>query len=101
MSSLDPLTTNLPNMECEVGRYIRDVIKLQNPLSEAIAFQASSSNTNNFLLELPQKNHVIVPANTIADVPIVFTPSTIGKGEHFTEILFNNDKVKFETYLFK
>ena len=101
MASLDPLTVNLPNIQCEVGRYIRDVIKLQNPLFETITFQASSSNTNNFVLELPQKNSIIVPANTITEVPIIFTPSTVGKSEHFTELIFYNEKVSQTLFLKK
>ncbi len=78
--------------------YIRDVIKLQNPLQESIVFQAFSSNTSNFILDLPQKNQITIEANSTVDVPIIFTPSTIGRGEHVTEIVFNNEKIGLIKY---
>jgi hypothetical protein len=91
--SNDPLVKVLPQLECEVGKSIRDYIKLENPLSEVLEFQTYISNLDNFAFDIKQNENIFVPCNKTAEIPFVFTPSTIGKGNHFSQIIFYNDKV--------
>lgn len=91
--SNDPLVKPLPQLECEVGKSIRSHVKLENPLAEVLEFQTYISNPDNFLFDIKQNENILIEANQIADVPFVFTPSTVGKGNHFSQIIFYNDKV--------
>tara|TARA_B100000795_G_scaffold200687_1_gene154463 strand:- start:44 stop:1558 length:1515 start_codon:yes stop_codon:yes gene_type:complete len=48
LTSSDPISLNLKEMRCAVGTRIRQKIFLENPSSEEITLQCTSSNTLNF-----------------------------------------------------
>ena len=54
------------------------------------------SNSVNYALDLKSpENQILVEPNEIAEIKIIFTPSTVGKANHDCEIVFQNDKVNY------
>ncbi|CAF0834043.1 unnamed protein product [Brachionus calyciflorus] len=90
--STDPLPIPIDTVEAEVGRYTIQTLKLKNPLNEKLIFRTLISNTSNFALEKKNDKISVGPLETL-DVNVIFTPSTIGMGEHFGIIQFSNEKV--------
>lgn len=96
--SIDPLPITVDAVEAEVGRYTLLTLRLKNPLNEKINFRALISNTTNFALEKKHNEKLSVGPLETVDVNLIFTPSTVGIGEHFGIIQFYNEKVGNITY---
>ena len=96
--AVDPLPIQTDLLEAEVGRYTTQIIKVTNPINEAIQFRVLLSNTNNFALERKQNELIDVEPNSSAEINVIFTPATIGYTDHFCLLSFYNEKVGNITY---
>lgn len=93
LTAIDPLPVAIEPVEAEVGRYTLITLKLKNPLNEKLNLRVLISNTHNFSLEKKHVDRVTVGPLETLDVNVVFTPSTVGIGEHFGLIQFFHEKV--------
>lgn len=72
----NPPPTELPSMECEVGRKATQTIQLDNPTEEDIVLKGFTSNARNFSFS---PSRLAVPAYGTLEVTITYTPNTIGE----------------------
>ena len=97
MTAEQPLPVALPNMECELGRWARQMIVLAVPNSEdVITVEPFVSNTNNFVLEYDDSLPLEIEAHTPLVFPLVFMPSKIGTGDQTATIVFRSQQVCLE-----
>lgn len=95
---VDPLPVVIDPVEAEVGRYTMITLSLKNPLNEKLNFRVLISNSHNFSLEKKHVDRLTVGPLETLDVNVVFTPSTVGIGEHFGLLQFFNEKVGSISY---
>ncbi|CAH1800026.1 unnamed protein product [Owenia fusiformis] len=88
-----PAPTTLPHMECELGRWSRQFITLNNPTDDPLELFPTISNTNNFKLERDSERPLLIRPHTSIQVPLNFMPSTLGQGDHAAEITFYSEKL--------
>ena len=68
------------------------MVRLQNPTDELLVLTPHCSNTRNFNIELDSSKQILLPASSMLEVPLKFTPSAIGH-LHSAEISFNCPQV--------
>ncbi|KAM6144631.1 LOW QUALITY PROTEIN: cilia- and flagella-associated protein 47 [Phoenicopterus ruber ruber] len=89
-----PLPTNLPEIECELGKWARLYIPLSNPTHETLELEIVNSNPSNFSTETDPKHPLIVAPHSITEVPVQFCPSALGRGNHKASITFKCSQLK-------
>ncbi|KAL4233464.1 hypothetical protein ACF0H5_008145 [Mactra antiquata] len=88
-----PSQTTLPHMECELGRWTKQNILLDNPTEETLELIPTVSNTNNFSLERDNERPIILAAKSKLEIPLHFMPSTLGEGDHLAKICFISEQL--------
>ncbi|XP_045065582.1 cilia- and flagella-associated protein 47-like isoform X3 [Coregonus clupeaformis] len=89
-----PVLTTLPQSSCELGKWTRLYIPLVNPTDETLELDTVNSNPRNFTLELDTSRPLIVAQHSSTQVPVRFSPSTIGAGNHTAKISFTCSQLK-------
>ena len=89
-----PLPTQLPHLECELGRWVRQNITLNNPTDETLQLFPTISNSNNFVLERDSEGHIELGPHSTLKLPLTFMPSNLGPADHRTVITFHCEQVK-------
>ncbi|XP_062432984.1 cilia- and flagella-associated protein 47 [Rhea pennata] len=89
-----PLPTTLPEIECELGKWVRLYIRLFNPTCETLELEIVNSNPSNFSPETDPKQPLIVAPHSTTEVPVQFCPSALGRGEHKASITFKCSQLK-------
>ncbi|KAM5291042.1 cilia- and flagella-associated protein 47 [Glossophaga mutica] len=83
-----PKPTIMPEVQCDLGKYIIQTISLVNPTHETLKLQVRSSNPFNFVLE----NHrppLIIPPHCTEEVPVRYRPSVLGRTGQQASIIFH------------
>ncbi|XP_052240686.1 cilia- and flagella-associated protein 47-like isoform X3 [Dreissena polymorpha] len=93
LSAESPSQTTLPHLECELGRWTKQNIHLDNPTDETLELVPSLSNTNNFSLERDNERPLVLAPHSKMEVPLHFMPSTLGEGDHFAKITFLSEQL--------
>ncbi|XP_053397416.1 cilia- and flagella-associated protein 47-like isoform X4 [Mercenaria mercenaria] len=88
-----PTQTTLPHMQCELGRWTKQNILLDNPTDETLELIPSVSNTNNFSLERDNERPIILAPNSRLEIPLHFMPSALGEGDHLSKICFLSEQL--------
>eukprot|EP00062_Callorhinchus_milii_P018287 gi/632971676/ref/XP_007902288.1/ PREDICTED: uncharacterized protein LOC103185538 [Callorhinchus milii] len=83
-----PLPKNLPELQCELGKWIRQSISLLNSTYETLHLEMVNSNPGNFTVEIDPKKPLIVAPHSTTDVPVKFSPSALGKANHCATVMF-------------
>lgn len=83
-----PEVIALQSVECDVGQNEVFNIRLTNPLAEPLRLVSSSTNEANYCVLLPEPKELILPPKATTDVPVRFTPSSLGKNGHQASIIF-------------
>ncbi|XP_003218974.3 cilia- and flagella-associated protein 47 isoform X1 [Anolis carolinensis] len=83
-----PRPTGMPEIECELGKWVRQNIPLVNPTHEILELTPLNSNPNHFSMEIDPKAQLIVPPHSTVDVPVQFCPSSLGRTNHTGRICF-------------
>ncbi|KAH0624761.1 hypothetical protein JD844_032539 [Phrynosoma platyrhinos] len=78
----------MPEVECELGKWVRQYIPLVNPTHEILELKPLNSNPGHFSMEIDGKTHLIVPPHSTAEVPVQFCPSSLGRTNHTARITF-------------
>nr|XP_013797076.1 PREDICTED: putative uncharacterized protein CXorf30 [Apteryx mantelli mantelli] len=89
-----PLPTTLPEIECELGKWVRLYIPLFNPTCETLELEIDNSNPSNFSAETDPKQPLIVAPHSTTEVPVQFCPSALGRGKHKASITFKCSQLK-------
>nr|XP_046178927.1 cilia- and flagella-associated protein 47-like [Oncorhynchus gorbuscha] len=89
-----PVLTTLPQSSCELGKWTRLYIPLVNPTDETLELGMVNSNPRNFTLELDISRPLIIAPHSSTQVPVRFSPSTIGAGNHTAKISFTCSQLK-------
>lgn len=88
-----PAPTCLPHMECELGRWVRQYITLNNPTQETLNLIPMISNMNNFVLERDNQRPVELQPHSSLKLPLTFMPSNLGPADHQATITFLCEQV--------
>ncbi|XP_054830748.1 cilia- and flagella-associated protein 47-like [Eublepharis macularius] len=83
-----PLPKKLPEVECELGKWVRQYIPLVNPTSESLELKVVNNNSAHYSLETDSPNLLIVAPHSTAEVPVQFCPSALGRARHTAKISF-------------
>uniref|UniRef100_A0A4W5JQE0 CFAP47-like immunoglobulin-like domain-containing protein n=1 Tax=Hucho hucho TaxID=62062 RepID=A0A4W5JQE0_9TELE len=89
-----PVLTTLPQSSCELGKWTRLYIPLVNPTDETLELGTVNSNHRNFTLELDTSRPLIMAPHSSTQVPVRFSPSSIGAGNHTAKISFTCSQLK-------
>ncbi|KAL3884217.1 hypothetical protein ACJMK2_030436, partial [Sinanodonta woodiana] len=93
LTAESPPQTTLPHMECELGRWTKQNIVLDNPTEETLELIPTISNSNNFSLERDNERPIILRPFSNIEVPLHFMPSTLGQGDHLAKIIFHSEQL--------
>ncbi|KAG6937387.1 cilia and flagella associated protein 47, partial [Chelydra serpentina] len=88
LTSEKPLPTTLPEIECELGKWVRMYIPLLNPTYETLELEIVNSNPGNFSIETDPRKPLMVAPHSTTEVPVQFCPSTLGRANHTASITF-------------
>ena len=88
-----PVSTVLPNMECELGRWTQQEIVLCVPTEDVIRVEPIVSNTNSFRLEYSMSTPLELRGGTPLVFPLTFVPSMLGTGDQTATIIFRSEQV--------
>ncbi|XP_042314327.1 cilia- and flagella-associated protein 47 [Sceloporus undulatus] len=89
-----PQPTTMPEVECELGKWVRQYIPLVNPTHEILEVKPLNSNPGHFSMEIDGKTSLIVPPHSTAEVPVQFCPSSLGRTNHTARITFICSQLK-------
>ncbi|XP_032305269.1 cilia- and flagella-associated protein 47 isoform X2 [Coturnix japonica] len=89
-----PLPMDLPEIVCELGKWVQSYIPLFNPTHETLKLEIANSNPSNFAIETDPKHELIVAPHSITGVPVKFYPSALGRGNHKASITFKCSQVE-------
>uniref|UniRef100_A0A7N5JXY1 Cilia and flagella associated protein 47 n=1 Tax=Ailuropoda melanoleuca TaxID=9646 RepID=A0A7N5JXY1_AILME len=82
-----PKPTIIPEIQCDLGKYVAQIIPLINPTHETLELQATNSNPENFVLDV-NRSSLTVPPHSINEVSVHFFPSALGRTGHQVSIVF-------------
>ncbi|KAK3775916.1 hypothetical protein RRG08_017206 [Elysia crispata] len=88
-----PPPTTLPHMECELGKWTRQNISLNNPTDETLELIPTISNTNNFSLERDNERPLVLRPHCSVEIPLRFMPSSLGESDHLAKIIFISEQL--------
>ncbi|XP_015276849.1 PREDICTED: cilia- and flagella-associated protein 47 [Gekko japonicus] len=88
LNAKKPLPRTLPEVECELGKWVRQYIPLVNPTYESLELKVVNNNSAHYSLEIDSRNLLIVAPCSTTEVPIQFCPSALGRTCHAAKISF-------------
>ncbi|XP_078495986.1 cilia- and flagella-associated protein 47 isoform X1 [Ciona intestinalis] len=98
--------THLPAMDCQLGRWCRQLISMNNPTDDPMEVEATLTNDVNFSLDLPtssidlqQHPYFCVPPRSSLDVPIQFMPTSLGAHDHQATVILRSKQLGEAAYL--
>uniref|UniRef100_UPI00398E85F1 cilia- and flagella-associated protein 47-like isoform X2 n=1 Tax=Pristiophorus japonicus TaxID=55135 RepID=UPI00398E85F1 len=80
------------------GRWTRQFIPLANSTDETLKLGIVNSNPGIFLLEIDPRKLLIVNPQSTTEVPVQFSPSTLGKANHCATIIFKCPQLQEWTF---
>ncbi|KAM6893513.1 cilia and flagella-associated protein 47-like [Xenentodon cancila] len=86
--SLPPLVTTLPQVCCQLGKWVRLNIPLVNPMAEPLELIVANTNPRNYTLERTSASIFTVDPQSFTHLGVRFSPSTVGEGDHQGKIIF-------------
>ncbi|XP_072195940.1 cilia- and flagella-associated protein 47 [Excalfactoria chinensis] len=90
----NPLPTDLPEIVCDLGKWVQFYIPLFNPTHETLKLEIANSNPSNFSIETDPKHELIVAPHSTTEVPVQFYPSALGRGNHNASITFKCSQIE-------
>ncbi|XP_058441727.1 cilia- and flagella-associated protein 47 isoform X2 [Marmota monax] len=83
-----PKTNTIPEIQCDLGKYVIQTIPLYNPTHETLELQVTNSNPENFVLEIDRRSPLIILPHSTTEISVYFYPSALGRAGHETCINF-------------
>ncbi|XP_036600089.1 cilia- and flagella-associated protein 47 [Trichosurus vulpecula] len=84
-----PRPTTMPEIQCDLGKKVRQIIPLVNSTRETLELTITNNNPANFLLDPNKKTLLIVAPYSTMEVPVHFYPSALGRQKHQASIIFH------------
>ncbi|XP_044297815.1 cilia- and flagella-associated protein 47 isoform X4 [Varanus komodoensis] len=88
LNAQKPKPTRLPEVECELGKCVRQYIPLVNPTYEILELKCLNTNPTHFSMDIDLKTNLIVAPHSTTEVPVQFCPSALGRASHTARISF-------------
>ncbi|CAL8289677.1 unnamed protein product [Lota lota] len=85
--AVSPPPSTLPPTRCEVGRWVRQTIILENPTAKSLELTVANSNPKNYTLETDGRRTVLVAPQSSSQLGVRFRPSFLG--DHRAQITFS------------
>ncbi|KAG7267753.1 hypothetical protein CRUP_019658, partial [Coryphaenoides rupestris] len=85
--AVSPPPSTLTPTHCQLGRWVRQTIVLENPTAESLELTVSNSNPRNFTLEMDRRSTVTVASQSRTQLGVRFRPSFLG--DHRAQITFS------------
>nr|XP_060492229.1 cilia- and flagella-associated protein 47 [Panthera onca] len=83
-----PKPTTIPEVQCDLGKCMAQMISLVNPTHETLELQATNSNPENFVLDV-HGSVLTIPPHSTKEVSVHFCPSALGRTGHQASIIFH------------
>ncbi|XP_040324754.1 cilia- and flagella-associated protein 47 [Herpailurus yagouaroundi] len=83
-----PKPTTIPEVQCDLGKCMAQMISLVNPTHETLELQATNSNPENFVLDV-HRSVLTIPPHSTKEVSVYFCPSALGRTGHQASIIFH------------
>uniref|UniRef100_A0A8C9M843 Calponin-homology (CH) domain-containing protein n=1 Tax=Panthera tigris altaica TaxID=74533 RepID=A0A8C9M843_PANTA len=83
-----PRPTTIPEVQCDLGKCMAQMISLVNPTHETLELQATNSNPENFVLDV-HGSVLTIPPHSTKEVSVHFCPSALGRTGHQASIIFH------------
>ncbi|XP_038658216.1 cilia- and flagella-associated protein 47-like isoform X3 [Scyliorhinus canicula] len=93
-----PTPITLPELQCELGKWVWQVIPLANSTIETLKLELVNSNPGVFTVEIDPRKPLIVNPQSTVEVPVHFSPSTLGKTNHCGTIIFKCPQLEEWTF---
>ncbi|XP_054329037.1 cilia- and flagella-associated protein 47 [Pongo pygmaeus] len=77
-----PKPTTMPEIQCDLGKHVTQIIPLVNRTHETLKLQATNSNPENFVLDINRKSQLIISPHSTTELPVLFYPSALGRADH-------------------
>ncbi|XP_030670029.1 cilia- and flagella-associated protein 47-like [Nomascus leucogenys] len=77
-----PKPTTMPEIQCDLGKHVTQIIPLVNRTHETLKLQATNSNPENFVLDINRKSQLIISPHSTTELRVVFYPSALGRADH-------------------
>ncbi|KAL4693605.1 hypothetical protein H8957_002565 [Semnopithecus entellus] len=90
-----PKPTTMPEIQCDLGKHVTQIIPLVNHTHETLILHATNSNPDNFVLDINGKSQLIISPHSTIDVPVLFYPSALGRADHQACINFYCTQVEY------
>ncbi|XP_041343867.1 cilia- and flagella-associated protein 47 [Pyrgilauda ruficollis] len=87
-----PSPTVLPDIGCELGKWVYTHIPLANPTHETLALEIVNSDPSHFAVETDPKQPLTIPPHSTTQLPVRFCPSALGRRNHKATITFKCPK---------
>ncbi|XP_025790294.1 cilia- and flagella-associated protein 47 [Puma concolor] len=84
-----PKPTTIPEVQCDLGKCMAQMISLVNPTHETLELQATNSNPENFVLDVHRSTQLTIPPHSTKEVSVHFCPSALGRTGHQASIIFH------------
>ncbi|KAK0148390.1 Cilia- and flagella-associated protein 47 [Merluccius polli] len=85
--AVSPPPSTLTPTQCQLGRWVRQTIVLENPTAESLELAVANSNPRNFTLEMDRRRTVTVAPHSSSQLGVCFSPSFLG--DHRAQITFS------------
>ncbi|KAM3857125.1 cilia and flagella-associated protein 47-like [Diretmus argenteus] len=99
--AVPPSAVTLPQAQCQLGKWTRQTISLDNPTGETLELAVANSNPRNYLLEMDSGCTLMVAPHSSIQLGVRFSPSSIGEGNHKAQITFTCPQLKERCFLMR
>ncbi|XP_078087998.1 cilia- and flagella-associated protein 47 [Mustelus asterias] len=96
--AMKPTPITLPELQCELGKWTWQTIPLANSTIEILNLELVNSNPGIFTVEIDPRKPLIVNPQSTVEVPVHFSPSTLGKTNHCATIIFKCPQLEEWTF---
>ncbi|XP_072900577.1 cilia- and flagella-associated protein 47-like [Hemitrygon akajei] len=96
--AVQPTPLTLPELQSELGKWVRQIIPLTNSTIETLKLEVDNSNPANFSVDIDPRKPIIVNPQSTTEVPVQFFPSTLGKGNHCAKVTFKCPQLQNWTF---
>ncbi|XP_026577622.1 cilia- and flagella-associated protein 47-like [Pseudonaja textilis] len=93
-----PHPIRLPEIECELGKWVSQHIPLVNSTYEILELEYVNSNPGHFSMEIDPKTKLTVAPHSTTEISVLFCPSALGRTNHTASIIFKCPQ--FEEWIF-